>query len=211
MKKDGNKNNELHNSTNGWFGKRDLIEWGIILAIGIVLYTTGLHTEVLGRLQQVVLWTGVIQPDLELPVSEQQRTSYDMKLISLKGEPASLADFKGKVIFLNYWATWCPPCIAEMPNIQALYQDFQNHDQIVFLMISMDEDIDKARRFLQNKEFTFPAYRLASARPKALQSTLLPTTYVIDRQGWIVVEKRGMANYNTTQFRTFLNSLMTGG
>ncbi|MFH5832304.1 TlpA family protein disulfide reductase [Halalkalibaculum sp. DA3122] len=189
-----------------WFGKRDLAEWGVILLVGAVLYATGLHTEVLGRLQQAVLWTGLIQPETEVPVSEREAASYDMQLISFEGEPVSLAEFRGKVIFLNYWATWCPPCIAEMPNIQALYEQYRDNEQVKFVMVSMDEEKSKADDFLERKDFTLPVYQLAGPRPKSLQSTILPTTFVIGKEGRILVKKRGMANYNTAEFRAFLDT-----
>lgn len=203
------KKNSNQGSKNKWFSRRDLIEWGVIIAIGFTLYATGLHTEVLGRLQQVVLWTGIIQPDTEVPVTEQQSTTLDMQLRTLDGEPANLSDFEGNVIFMNYWATWCPPCIAEMPNIQSLYEQYEGREGISFVMVSMDEDLEKARKFVERKEFTFPVYSLAGSRPPQLRSTLLPTTFVINKQAQIAAKKRGMAHYNTSTFRSFLDSLQT--
>lgn len=130
-----------------------------------------------------------------------------MPLVSIEGERGSLKDFEGKTIFLNFWATWCPPCIAEMPNIQALYEDLSDDEDIVFVMLSLDEDHDKARAFMERKEFTMPVYFLIGRQPGVYNSTVVPTTYVISRSGDIVVEKRGMAKYNTTSFKEFLLSL----
>ncbi|MDR8393150.1 TlpA family protein disulfide reductase [Aliifodinibius sp. S!AR15-10] len=205
---DQEKNSSKDKSQSKWFGKRDLVEWGVILALGVVLYATGWHTEVAGRLQQVVLWTGLIQPETELPKSEQVPAGLNMDLLSFEGEPVSLAAFKGKVIFLNYWATWCPPCIAEMPNIQSLYEEYKDSQKIAFVMVSVDEDAEKAEAFIARKEFTFPVYHLAGPRPGSLQSTVLPTTFVINRQGKIVAKKSGMASYNTSQFKSFLEKIM---
>jgi len=191
--------------------RRELIEWALILGIPLVLWLTGLHTEVLGRVQQVVLWTGLIQPDVEVPAEEQETAGYNMQLLSMDGDTRiGLEAFRGKVIFLNYWATWCPPCIAEMPNIQSLYEEYRDDDRIQFLLVSLDEDREKARSFIQRKEFTFPVYYLASRRPKSLQSTVIPTTYVIDRNGRIATSRRGMANYNTERFKEFLDELLSG-
>lgn len=188
--------------------KREAAEWAIMLSIGLFIYVMGWHTEVLGRLQQAVLWTGIIQPETELADSERQMVSYDMPLISLDGEHTDLSAFKGDVIFLNFWATWCPPCIAEMPNIQALYEQYKDHDAIKFVMVSLDEDPQKARQFLIDKNFTFDAYRLGGLRPEVFQSSIIPTTYVISKDGRLVSEKQGMANYNTTAFKNFLNTLL---
>lgn len=190
--------------------KRELIEWGLILGIPLALWLTGLHTEVLGRMQQVILWTGLIQPDIEVPAEERELAGYDLQLVAIDGARAGLRDFKGRVIFLNYWATWCPPCIAEMPNIQSLYEEYKDDERIEFVMVSLDEDRQKARDFIQRKEFSFPVYYLAGPRPKSLQSTVIPTTFVIGREGKIITSKRGMANYNTDRFKSFLDTLLSG-
>lgn len=179
----------------------------IILAIPLVLYLTGWHTEVSGRLQQAILWTGLIQPEIKADKGKGIQINYDVPLISLDVDSTNLAAHKGKVIFLNFWATWCPPCIAEMPNIQSLYEKFKSNKNISFLMISLDEDPDKARKFIERKGFTFPVYLLNGHRPAIFQSSTIPTTYVINKSGMLVVEKRGMANYNTSSFRTFLKNV----
>ncbi len=190
-----------------FFSKRDLIEFGVIAGVAAFLYLMGWHTEVIGTLQRGLLATGIIRPDITVDESEFLRANYNMPLLSMDGERMSLQDFEGKTIFLNFWATWCPPCIAEMPNIQKLYEDFENHDDIVFVMLSLDEYPDKARAFMARKEFTMPVYFLAGRKPGTYDSTVVPTTYVISPEGYIVMEKRGMANYNTTSFRDFLNEL----
>ncbi|MBN2730974.1 MAG: TlpA family protein disulfide reductase [Balneolaceae bacterium] len=186
---------------------RSIAEWMIILAIPLVLYLTGWHTEVSGRLQQAILWTGLIQPEIKADKGKGIQINYDVPLISLDGDSTNLGAYKGKVIFLNFWATWCPPCIAEMPNIQSLYERFKSNKNITFLMISLDEDPDKARKFIERKGFTFPVYLLNGRRPAIFQSSTIPTTYVINKSGMLVVEKQGMANYNTSSFRTFLKNV----
>ncbi len=188
--------------------KREAAELTIMLFIGLFIYAMGWHTEILGRLQQAVLWTGIIQPDTELADSERQMVSYDMPLISLGGEHTDLSAFKGDVIFLNFWATWCPPCIAEMPNIQALYEQYKDNDALKFVMVSLDEDSEKARQFLKDKGFTFDAYRLGGSRAEVFQSNIIPTTYVISKDGRLASKRQGMANYNTTAFKNFLNTLL---
>ena len=177
-----------------------------MLGIAGTLYLTGLHTEVIGNLQRVLLWTGLMTPDIEMNPGEIKTARYNMPMISLDGESYSLADFKGKTIFLNFWATWCPPCIAEMPNIQALYEDVAS-DSIAFVMVSLDEEPEKARAYMARKEYTMPVYFLAGPKPGVFNSTVVPTTYVISPDGQIVSERRGMANYNTDEFRTFLRGL----
>ena len=187
--------------------KQALKEWAVILGVFGILYITGLHTEVIGGLQRVLLSTGILRPDTEIDSGDIRKASYNMPLITLDGERTSLAEFEGKTIFLNFWATWCPPCIAEMPNIQKLYEKLETEGDIVFVMLSLDEDPEKARAFMERKEFTMPVYFLTGRQPGVYNSTVVPTTYVISPKGNIVVEKRGMAKYNTDEFRNFLLSL----
>ena len=187
--------------------KREFIEWGLIIVIGAVLYFTGLHTEVIGGLQRVLLATGIFQPDTELVESEYKKAQLNFPVYTSEGNRISLDDFEGKTIFMNVWATWCPPCIAEMPNIQGLYEQLENDPDIVFIMLSLDEDHEKARAFMERKEFTMPIYFPAGRMPGVYSSTVVPTTYVISPEGYIVSEKRGMAKYNTEGFRDFLLSL----
>ena len=109
--------------------KRNLIEYGIIAAVAITLYATGLHTEVIGFAQRGLLATGLMTPSVEKIAQdksdENEATAstthapadFNLTLLDENGATKSLAEFKDKVIFMNMWATWCPPCIAEMPNI----------------------------------------------------------------------------------------------
>lgn len=186
--------------------KRDLIEWAVILGIIATLYLTGWHTEIIGNLQRVLLWTGVMTPDTEMEANQVRDAQFDMPLLTLAGERTTLQQFKGETIFLNFWATWCPPCIAEMPNIQALYDEVQS-DSIHFVMVSLDEDPQKATNFIERKGYTFPVYFLTGRKPGVYNSTVVPTTYIISPEGKIVSERRGMANYHTSAFKEFLLSL----
>lgn len=187
--------------------KREAIEIGALLAIAAIIYSLGWHTEVIGTLQRGILATGIFRPDVSVDESEFIRAEFNMPLVTLDGDRANLHQFEGKTIFLNFWATWCPPCIAEMPNIQKLYDDFESNEDIVFVMLSLDEDRDKARAFMERKQFSMPVYFLAGRQPGVYNSTVVPTTYVISPEGFIVTEKRGMANYNTKSFREFLTNL----
>ncbi|MEX0846010.1 MAG: TlpA disulfide reductase family protein [Balneolaceae bacterium] len=185
--------------------KKELIQWSIIFVIGAGLYATGYHTEVIGKLQSVLLYTGILQPDTNESVMHGARADYNMPLLTLDGERTSLSEFEGKTIFMNLWATWCPPCIAEMPNIQRLYDDIQDKN-IVFVMASLDDDPQKAKDFVERKGFTFPVYSVL-AKPRVYDSSVVPTTYVISPGGNIVMEHRGMAKYDSDSFKDFLKAV----
>lgn len=187
------------------FKKREILEWMLILGILGVIYFGGWQTEVAGFLQRGILFTGLLNPDQHLSENEVQKASYNFSLVSLDGQKINPEDLRNKVVFLNIWATWCPPCIAEMPGIYELYQSV-NDEEIIFVMVSVDENIDKLKLFLEKKSYTFPVYLPEDPLPEVYQTRSIPTTFVISPQGEIVFKEEGMANYNTDDFRTFLNN-----
>ncbi len=182
--------------------RRELIEWGILVTVGTVLYVTGYHTEVIGQLQRIVLATGIIQPGENNEIIE---ASYSLKLSDVAGNPIHFSEFKGQTVFMNFWATWCPPCVAEMPDIENLYE--KKGIDVAFVMISLDEDRQKAIEFVARKGFDMPVYFLESGLPKVYNPTSIPTTYVISPDGKIVVTRHGMAKYNTDSFIELLEGL----
>lgn len=187
--------------------KRSLIEWGIIVAVILVLYLTGWHTEVIGTLQRGIIATGLIKPSIPDSSSTSQTANLDFYFADESGKVQSLSDFKGDVIFLNVWATWCPPCIAEMPNIHSLYSHFKDDENISFVLVSMDEEFEKAKEFMEKRNYDLPIYHYRTKIRGTYESTVIPTTYVISPDEKIVVEKRGFAKYDTEEFRTFLKDL----
>lgn len=182
--------------------RRELIEWMILVTVGTVLYVTGLHTEVIGQIQRVVLATGIMQPEADESAS---KASYNIKLTNAAGRSIDFSEFKGQTVFLNFWATWCPPCVAEMPDIENLYE--QKGEDVAFVMISLDKDREKALRFIQRKDFKMPIYFLESGLPRVYNPSSIPTTYVISPQGEIVMTQHGMAKYNSDSFIEFLEGL----
>jgi len=186
--------------------RRALIEWAAMIGFVLLLFTTGAATTIQSRLQQAILWTGLIRPSVELATDSQPDADLSVRLTTLEGESLSLTAFEGKTIFINMWATWCAPCLAEMPNIHSLYQQVAS-DAIVFVMISVDEDVDVVRQFVKQKGYTFPVYRLTHPMPAVYDSAVLPTTYVIAPNGKLVTKHVGMAQYNTDAFKTYLRQL----
>lgn len=183
-----------------------LLEWSAILLFLAFIRFTDQGTVVLGWMQQGILATGLFQADTVWAEEEAETASYDMALRSLDGEPAHMESFRGRTIFLNLWATWCAPCLAEMPYIQKLYEDVGD-EGIVFITISTDEEADVARQYIEAKGYTFPVYRVDGPMPALYRSPTLPTTWVISPEGKLATVHAGMANYNTRGFKRFLRSL----
>jgi len=186
--------------------KRDIIELSVIVAIFLVIYITGSQAEVFGRVQQVVLNTGVI--NAPIPENEEAADAdYNFRLVNAEGVKIDVRDLKGKTLFINIWATWCPPCVAEMPNINSLYNKIENKEDVVFLMISHDEEMRTARAWVKRKGFDFPIYQLSSPLPDVFETGVVPSTFVVSPEGKIVVSKTGMANYDTKRFKKYLLKL----
>jgi thiol-disulfide isomerase/thioredoxin len=185
--------------------KRDIIELSVVAAIFLVIYFTGSQAEVFGRVQQVFLKTGVV--NVSVNDEDEFAADYNFRLIDSEGNKLDVRDLQGKTIFINMWATWCAPCVAEMPSINDLYNKIENKEDIIFLMISYDKDMRTARSWVKRKGFDFPVYQLASALPDMYETGVVPTTFVISPEGKIVLSKTGMANYDTRRFMKFLNKM----
>lgn len=143
-----------------------------------------------------------------VPEREQQLIEdYDFPLRNLNGEAFNLEETRGEVVLINFWATWCPPCIAEMPGLQELYTDYGR--EVRFLFIARDKE-EKVQAFLEKKGYDIPVYYEQALVPKQLYYGGLPTTFIIDGHGKIVVSKVGSADWNNQETRTLLDSLIRG-
>ena len=166
------------------------------------LYFSGWHTEVISMLQRGLLYTGLFNPS-----ADEQEVNPTIDLASLllydeKGEPLPNRQLQGEVVLLNVWATWCAPCVAEMPGLNSLYQQLDSK-KVYFLMVSVDQEFEKAVAFRDKKGYKFPIYRLGQL-PEQLRSNTIPSTYVIDSKGQLRFKHQGMAQYDTPAFREML-------
>src|SRR5882672_7703062 len=129
------------------------------------------------------------------PLRNVPNFDYNFAIKDLDGNKLSFEQFKGKVIFLNLWATWCGPCRAEMPAIQELYDGIKK-DSIVFVMLSVDKDQDKQKiiDYIGNKSYTFPVYQPSGYLPEQLRVPSIPTTWVISKDGKIMANEVGTTN-----------------
>lgn len=199
------------------FSFKKIPGWAVMLAIFGLLYATGLHTEAIGQVQRLLLATGIRKADVpEATAVPATTAAYEanapiagagFQMVDLEGNTVAFESLKGKVIFLNIWATWCPPCVAEMPNIQSLYEKVGS-DKIAFVMLSVDQaGVDKVKKFIDRKGFTFPVYMPAGQLPQEFYSQAIPTTFIISPEGKIVARQEGMAEYDTKEVRDFLQGM----
>ncbi len=137
-----------------------------------------------------------------------QTTDYQLKLEDLAGRKFSLEDYKGKVLFLNFWGTGCGPCVAEMPSIQKLYERVRENPNIAILTISIQDDPSRLEKFLDKNGYAMPAYLMADEEePKELSVKGIPSTFVVSRDGKIVYHHAGAANWASEEFVRYLEDL----
>jgi thiol-disulfide isomerase/thioredoxin len=113
------------------------------------------------------------------------------------GALISTESLKGKVVFINFWATWCPPCLAELPSIQNLYNRFKNDNRVVFIMADMDHKINESTNFLLNRSIDLPVYSPHSIPDQKIYDGTLPTTLILDKEGMTILRHSGIGRYDT--------------
>jgi len=182
--------------------------WVIFVAVLLVLRYTGALSGISVLTGRALMETGIMDVNLEEP-AVAKKFNYNFTIKDLNGNVLDVKDLKGKTIFLNLWATWCGPCRMEMPSIQNLYNQVDK-EKIMFIMLSIDRqsDIEKIRSYIKDKEYTFPVYTPASFLPNQLQVGMIPSTFVVDSTGRIVASEKGAANYDTPEFKAFLEKLI---
>ena len=175
-------------------------------AILFFLRVTGLLSGFSSATQSVVMETGLL--DASVDTKESEAFNYDFTIKDLNEDKIGFNQFKGKVVFLNLWATWCGPCKAEMQGIHELYKEVAS-ENIAFVMLSIDKDNAKGKvvKYLNDKGFTFPVYMPSGYLSEQLNVPSIPTTFVINKEGKIVAKEVGTTNFNTKKFKKFLVDL----
>mgnify|MGYP005725274933 CR=1 FL=1 len=185
--------------------KRSVLEWALLIGVFVLLNVTGWNRPISTFLHRAAFAVGLFQPKIPKLDSAPVEADLNMPLRTLSGESANLEDFRGKTVFLNFWATWCPPCLAELPAIQGLFEMMQS-ENVSIVTVATDQSLSQVKDFLNDRPYTFPVYRLAGSVPKAFLNNTIPATFVIDAEGRIVYRKLGMADYSSEQFKDFLRS-----
>lgn len=173
-----------------------------ILAILLILFTpVGFHARVIvNKIKMFVMSADEVDAEEQITLE-----SYNWNLVDLEGNRFSFATTQGKVVVVNIWATWCPPCVAELPSFADLYKDYQ--DKVVFAFLANDER-DKVEAFIEKKGYTLPVYFQASPTPAELETSSIPASYVISKNGKIVVDEKGAVNWNSAATRELLDELL---
>jgi thiol-disulfide isomerase/thioredoxin len=131
---------------------------------------------------------------------------YDWTVQSLDGKDFKMTEAKEKVVFLNFWATWCSPCVAEMASIQRLYEKLKD-EGVVFACIS-NEKASKVSRFVRRKGYTFPIYTIRGSPPAVFDTQRVPATFILSRDGRIALKYIGSAKWDDDKTFDFIKGLI---
>lgn len=131
--------------------------------------------------------------DKESDESERMKAP-NFTLKTMDGKEASLEDYRGKIVFINFWATWCPYCVKEMPDLQRIYEE--NKDDLVILAVDVQESKGTVENYMKDKDYTFPI--LLDEKGEIASTYFIssyPTTYFVDKEGYLLGGYPGMLTY----------------
>ena len=157
-----------------------------------------------------IISTGIMNAKVERKetISSSKAIAENFMVMDNTGNTINTSDLKGKVVFMNFWASWCPPCRAEFPSIQKFYERYKHNPGVIFLTVNLDEDPGVGEAYLKKEQFTVPFLVPAGAIPSVYFSGSLPTTVVLDKNGGIRLQHAGMADYSKASFYKEIDALL---
>ncbi len=179
--------------------------WGSILFYTLLLVFI-FSPDAKAWLLQRVMSTGLFKAEIKKEQPNHTAAAPAFSFTDSKGNIITSDSLKGRVAFINFWASWCPPCRAEMPSLNKLYHDLQHDQHFVFLFVNEDENKTKAINYIEKNHFSIPLYNRLDVSEELFSGTL-PTTIILDKEGKIVLKHEGMANYDNDEFISQLKKL----
>jgi thiol-disulfide isomerase/thioredoxin len=125
------------------------------------------------------------------------------QVTSTDGKTINLADLKGKKVFVNLWATWCPPCRAEIPSIEKLSKKTPN---VLYVMLSLDQNFDLAKAYAKKNKIHLPVYYPAGNLPDMFNTEGIPATFIFNENGELIKANMGAEDYDTPTYLQMLGS-----
>jgi thiol-disulfide isomerase/thioredoxin len=176
-------------------------------------FVHGIIVGVFGGLGTVVLiftvlmrrLKGRMKRDLAPPPLPAKSWDYSIELEDLAGTSIAGADFKGQVLILNFWATWCAPCVAEMPSLVRLHEAAA--DLGVTMVCVTTEPKDVVSKFVEKRGIAAPIFFLVGDPPEQFKSRSIPATFILDKNGMIALRHIGAANWNDESVVNFVRGL----
>jgi thiol-disulfide isomerase/thioredoxin len=135
--------------------------------------------------------------------SNEARQLPAFKMMDASGNIVELSSFNGKKVFVNLWASWCPPCRREMPSIQKLYKSV-DPSKAVFIMLALDDNFDTSKDFVKSKNYDMPMYYPAEPLPALFNVAGIPVTFIFNEQGQIIHKTEGSDDYGKAKYINLL-------
>ena len=173
-----------------WQKAGDLFFW-VLLVLLILPGPRKVISTSINRVALHIKNPGLLAEERQVPLDEGD---YQWVLRDRNGEPVYLQSMQDRVIFLNFWATWCPPCVAELPEIRKAYEKYGT--SVEFLLVTNQEP-DVVEAFMEKHGYDLPFVYSGTPAPQVFEHGSIPTTYIISREGKIVVKKTGAVNWNS--------------
>jgi len=187
--------NQIENMKKKWFSVSNLFSAAMVVFLVAMI----IKPEVKAWAIQNLMKIGLFQPGTE-KIHESDTAAEPLPNILFKdgeGRTVDLVSLRGKVVFINFWATWCPPCIAEMPSINALHEQFKEQENVVFLMVDVDGNHEKSKQFMSKHQYGLSVVSPASEISPVFMQGAIPTTVILDREGKMVYRQEGAADYSS--------------
>ncbi len=188
-----------------FINKRSVIGFTLGAIISPLIMIGGLYLYIQAQMDDLGMGDeGINFPPPPIPVHSKVDINWNLK--TTHGTEINLEEEnKDQVVFINFWATWCPPCIAEMPTIEKLYQKYK--DKIGFALIS-NEDIGMIEEFRDRNKFTFPVYQIEMEIPEVFNLSIIPATFIIGPDRKIALKHVGGADWSHEDVMNFLDELI---
>lgn len=136
-------------------------------------------------------------------VSESKPSLPAFTVQDMAGNTMNLQSLRGKKVFVNLWASWCPPCRREMPSIEKLAKAV-GKNKVAFVLLSLDDNFDKAKAFMKRQRLSLPIYYPTENLPALFQVRAIPTTFIFDENGSLFQRVDGGDDYDTEAYRRLL-------
>ena len=184
-----------------WQKSGDIFFWILI----ILFLVPGPRKAILTTLNRAVLHVKTPRMISEEKQEVLTDLDYNWVLARSENEPYYFSNLRNNVVILNFWATWCPPCVAEMPELQSLYKKYG--DRVAFVLVTKEKP-DVVEAFMKKNQYLMPVFYLDSDPPAVLSFNAFPTTFIISKDGHVVSKKTGAANWNSKATEKILEELL---
>ncbi len=182
----------------GWWFSNSLL-----LVIVLMLLIPSFRIWAVSNILRLTMSSPNVEKIQDAPVPTDEE--FNLVAETTTGEIIRLPEHRGKVIFINLWATWCGPCIAEMNSLERLYDAYK--DKVTFIFLSL-EDPGVIRSFASRREMTIPLSWPVAYLPEMFHSNSYPTTFIVNKKGSIVVKETGASDWDSENVHELLDELI---